>query len=316
MAVCGPVVDGAAYCASQVMVETTGAWHFSEASVSAAAGGARVVLLNDFVAVGHALASIPEAQLHCLHAPKAPPAHPERETIACLGPGTGLGNVYAVWDSGTKSRSVMASEGCMSSFVPRTQLQWDFLQWLCSTEQYVPVDRVVGGQGIASWYTFLASTENGQAHARRALEQEGHSGAPAVTSSTPEVDAEFRASEQPAGVVASHGTAGQPDADPICVLAIDCFLDTLGQEAANLGMRFLARGGVYIAGGGIASKLFSRIKDGRVRKAYLAQGTASEVIECVPLYVSEATDLGMVGVRSLAQAMVRQGLDAEHDGDA
>ena len=32
--VCGPVMDGAAYCASQRMMETTGPWHFDEASVS------------------------------------------------------------------------------------------------------------------------------------------------------------------------------------------------------------------------------------------------------------------------------------------
>jgi glucokinase len=300
MAVCGPVVDGAAYCASQVMIETTGPWHFTEASVSAAAGGAKTLLLNDFVAVGHALESIPAAQLYCLHAPKTPPWHPEQETIACLGPGTGLGNVYAVWDSGLQSRRVMASEGCMSVFVPRSQLQWDFYQWLCATERYVPVDRVVGGQGIASWFRFFADTESGRAHAEAA------NGA-AVTASA-EVDAEFRASKQPAGVVASHGTAGEPGADPLCVLAIDCFLETLGQEAANLGMRFLARGGVFIAGGGIAAKLFARIRDGRVLSAYLAQGSASEVIECVPLYVSDATDLGMAGVLSLARSLVLKSL--------
>jgi hypothetical protein len=38
-------------------------------------------------------------------------------------------------------------------------------------------------------------------------------------------------------------------------------------------MRFLAHGGVYIAGGGIAAKMIGRIKDGRVLKAYLDQGS-------------------------------------------
>ena len=36
-----------------------------------------------------------------------------------------------------------------------------------------------------------------------------------------------------------------------------------------MAMRFLARGGIYIAGGGIAAKLIDRIRDGRVLKAYL-----------------------------------------------
>ena len=37
LAVCGPVVDGEAYCASQVMMEATGPWKFTEGSVSTAA---------------------------------------------------------------------------------------------------------------------------------------------------------------------------------------------------------------------------------------------------------------------------------------
>ena len=40
-------------------------------------------------------------------------------------------------------------------------------------------------------------------------------------------------------------------------------------EAGNLAMRFLARGGVYIAGGGICQKLHHRIVDGRVTQAYV-----------------------------------------------
>lgn len=42
---------------------------------------------------------------------------------------------------------------------------------------------------------------------------------------------------QPAGVVAEHGTSGQPGADALCVFAIDCYLDTLVRQvtaAVNL----------------------------------------------------------------------------------
>ena len=43
MGVCGPVTEGAAYCASQRMMETIGPWRFTEASVSEAAGGAPTI---------------------------------------------------------------------------------------------------------------------------------------------------------------------------------------------------------------------------------------------------------------------------------
>ena len=71
----------------------------------------------------------------------------------------------------------------------------------------------------------------------------------------------------------------------------------------HMGMRFLARGGVCIAGGGIIAKMHDRICDGRVLKAYLDQGAATEVIEGIPLYVSNATDLGMMGVLSHAHSV-------------
>ncbi len=187
LAVCGPVVDGAAYCASQVMMDTTGPWKFTEASVSTAAGGAPTIMLNDFVAVGHALSTIPQENVHCLHTPAIHSITPDQQVIACLGPGTGLGNVYAVWDSGLGRRQVLPSEGCMGHFVPRSQLQWDFLQSVAATEGFVPVDRMLGGQGIASWYQFLGHTEVGRGHCQESV----------VASAA--IDTKFRASVQVGG---------------------------------------------------------------------------------------------------------------------
>ena len=145
-------------------MDTTGPWKFTETSVSAAAGGAPTIMLNDFVAVGHALSAIPSAKLHTLYTPASPAETPEKEVIACLGPGTGLGNVYAVWDSELGRRKVLPSEGCMGHFVARSQLQWDCLQFVAATEGFVPVDRMLGGQGIASWYTFLGHTQAGRGY--------------------------------------------------------------------------------------------------------------------------------------------------------
>jgi glucokinase len=181
----------------------------------------------------------------------------------------------------------------MSEFVPRTQLEWDFLCWVREKEGYVPVDRIVSGQGIASWYFFLKERSTGTG------------GGPSGDSSqAAAVDADIAASDQPAGVIAAHGTPGQAGSVPLCCQAIDCFLDTLGAEAGNMAMRFLARGGVYIAGGGIAKKLLGRIKDGRVLKAYLERGPASDIVENCPLYVSDEDDMGLKGALLAAKMLV------------
>ena len=299
-AVCGPVVDGVAFCASQVMVQTTGPWRISQEACRKAAG-APVTLLNDFVAVGHALDTLKEKDLTCLYDVDVEPGREKkkattcrdrsRDTIACLGPGTGLGNVFAIYDSGLKRRRVFGSEGCMTCFVARSKLQRSLFEWIGQKEgPMVPVDRVVSGQGIASWYEFLARTDEGEKHLRLA----GVS-----SSSNPKIDKAFDASDQQARVVAENDAI-----DPICTFAINCFLETLGQEAARLAMTFLSVGGVYIAGGGIASKLYNRIQDGTVLRAYLNQGVSTDIVKGVPLYVSKANDMGLSGCLVLARKLL------------
>jgi len=54
----------------------------------------------------------------------------------------------------------------------------------------------------------------------------------------------------------------------LCVQALDMFVDYYGAEAANLALKVLATGGVYI-GGGIAPKIISKLTDGKFMKAFV-----------------------------------------------
>jgi glucokinase len=66
-------------------------------------------------------------------------------------------------------------------------------------------------------------------------------------------------------------------------------------------VRFLATGGVYIAGGGIAGKLFERIQRGDlVKNAYLSQGPASDLVGSCPLFLARTSEMGMRGCRAVA----------------
>ena len=78
--------------------------------------------------------------------------------------------------------------------------------------------------------------------------------------------------------------------------AVDLFLTCLGQELGNASMRFLPYGGMYIAGGGIVSKMLQEITDGRVLSAYLEKGHASEIVKNIPLYLVDEGEMGMIGV--------------------
>jgi len=60
-------------------------------------------------------------------------------TIAVLGPGTGLGSCFGVWDSSASSAAgppelqIFPSEGGESDFVPRSDLEWGLRQHLATT---------------------------------------------------------------------------------------------------------------------------------------------------------------------------------------
>ncbi len=49
--------------------------------------------------------------------------------------------------------------------------------------------------------------------------------------------------------------------DPVCVHALTMFCDIYGSEAANLALKVLALGGVYL-GGGIAPKILPMLTNG------------------------------------------------------
>ena len=93
---------------------------------------------------------------------------------------------------------------------------------------------------------------------------------------------------------------------PRCVEAVDVFLEILGAECGNLGLKLLARGGVYIAGG-IPGKLLPLLRagaaagGGALERGFVHAGCRFEgVRRAMPLHVVLAKDPGLDGARSVA----------------
>eukprot|EP00051_Salpingoeca_urceolata_P030365 m.492605 g.492605 ORF g.492605 m.492605 type:complete len:366 (+) comp33280_c0_seq1:126-1223(+) len=279
LAVCGPVMNGAA----TAIFSGHRKWTFSEKEIHTALGlraECPVTLVNDFVAVGHGIARVPKELVVSLYEPPTASESDHQAPRCCLGPGTGLGQVYAVFDQEQQQHQVLPSEGCMSEFVAITQEQWDFRQWVMQTQDAHPyIDVLVSGTGLGLWYQWLSQTQPDQVDAT--------------------VDAEIKAAKQPGGIIAAHGTPGTAEADPLCVQAMDQFVATLGTEAGNMGLRYLARGGVYLAGGGIIAKCKDRFQDGKLREAFLGRGLAQAIVANCPLRMVLHGDLGMLGVEEI-----------------
>src|SRR5438552_312616 len=73
-------------------------------------------------------------------------------------------------------------------------------------------------------------------------------------------------------------------ADPLCAATLGLFVSILAAEAANLALKVLATGGVYLAGG-IAPQLLPLLEGGAFMKAFVRKGRLEELLRRVPVHV-------------------------------
>jgi glucokinase len=110
-AVAGPVSNNRA-------VLTNRGWEIDGPKLGAALGLRRIRIVNDFEAVGYGLLSLNE-ETDCVTLQKAEksPVGP----IACIGPGTGLGECFLAWNG--SGYCCYPSEGGHAEFAPRDEVQ-------------------------------------------------------------------------------------------------------------------------------------------------------------------------------------------------
>lgn len=204
IAIAGPVKG-------EVIRFTNNPWIIRPALIGEKLGVDRFTLVNDFGAVGHAVARAAPGDFLHLCGPDAP--LPESGTISVVGPGTGLG-VAHVWRDGADYR-VQATEGGHIGFAPLDSIEDAILARLRQRHVRVSVERVVAGPAIVDIYETLAALEG------RAIE--------------PTDDR----------TIWQRGTSGE---DSLAAAAIDRFCLSLGAVAGDIA---LAQGacGVVIAGG-------------------------------------------------------------------
>lgn len=250
-------------------------WRISPESLPDEIGIPGATVINDFVAVGHALPLLTAAELATLQ-PGAPAAPDPHGTLALIGAGTGLGMAFLTWDG--DRYQVEHSEGGHADFAPRDPVECELLEFLRARHGRVSLERVLSGSGLAALYDFAVHRgEHAELPGTRARMQQ----------------------EDPAAVVTRHALAGD---DPLCGQALELFLSAFGAAAGNLALTVLATGGVYL-GGGIAPRLAGPLRDGPFLDAFSAKGRLSPLLATFPVHVIMSPDAGLLG------AAVRASLD-------
>jgi glucokinase len=144
-------------CAVQgdILKMTNNPWIIRPALVGEKLGVDRNIIVNDFEAVGHAVAQADADQFTHLCGPDEP--LPETGTISIVGPGTGLGVAHLFREDA--SYRVNATEGGHGDFAPTDAIEDAVLARLRRQHRRVSTERVVSGPAIVEIYHTLAEIE-------------------------------------------------------------------------------------------------------------------------------------------------------------
>ena len=202
-------------------------WIVDGAVLAKQLGVSRVRLMNDLEATAHGIGVLEAADFETLHEGVAAPQAP-RVVIAA---GTGLGEAILFWDG---SRHIpTATEGGHADFAPHTNQHADLWKFIKTRSEFVSVELILSGRGFRTLHEFLSGSIRHPSF------------------DDPKMDAAVE--------ITKLALAKQC---PVCVDAVNLFVEIYGAEAGNLAVRTVARGGIFVAGG-IAVKILPLLKDGR-----------------------------------------------------
>ena len=258
--IAGPVLNGR-------VKATNLPWLIDERTLARQLRLPRVTLLNDLVALALGAVAAKKKDLHLLRGARAP--RPTGGTLVILAAGTGLGEAALVWDG---ARLVpCGTEGGHADFAPRTALEWELCGFVAGrVGGRVSYERVVSGPGLGTVYDFFRER-------RRVAEP-------------PEVAKALADAPDRNAAIAALGAANKSEA---CALAIELFASVYGAEAGNLALKFLAVGGVFVAGK-IASTLVPTLEKHFV-PAYLDKGRFAPLLATLPVAIVKSSSIGLYG---------------------
>jgi len=244
-------------------------WVVDQASLAREIGIDGVRVINDLEANAYGIAALDHSDFAILNAG----ASDASGNGAVVSAGTGLGEAGLFFDG--KTWRPFACEGGHADFAPADELQTEMVAWLRKLFTHVSWERVLSGRGIFNIYQFLRATGRGLEEAW--LTEAFVSGDPAAT------------------IV----KAALEKKSALCVTTLEMFVALYGAEAANLALKIMATGGIFI-GGGIAPRILSLLKGPEFMNAFANKGRMSELLETIPVKVILNDSTALLGAARCA----------------
>ncbi len=254
------VVCGAGPVDGRKLKLTNAPWIIDGPETARRLGLAQGLLFNDFEAQALSLPAIPRDWAR----PIGPAAFGPRGPQVILGPGTGLGIGALVEASGR--HTPLASEACHIDFGPVGEEESAFWPFLDRVHGRVTTESVMSGPGLA------------RVHAARLAAQGGK-----------------KSTLDAPGVVAAAlaDRAGEEAA------SLTVFWRIIARFAGDMGIAFVATGGVTLAGG-VLPRIVDFLDDATFRRAFEAKAPVDALARSIPTRLVMRADSVLVGMAAIA----------------
>ncbi len=233
-------------------------------------------IINDLLAHAYGISLLKKRDLRTLN-----PGIRRQGNIGLLSPGTGLGEAILFWDG--KQYIPSPSEGGHVEFGPRNPLEIELFRYLSKRFGHVSYERILSGSGLLHLYQFLRHSK------KRGPE--------------PHWLRKMMRQNDPAVVISEMARQKK---DKFCEMALELFTSIYGAAAGNLALHIMALGGIYL-GGGIAPKIFWKLKEGTFMKAFMEKGRYSELMAQIPVKVIMNERTALLGAAFRARESLKKG---------
>lgn len=240
----------------EVIRLTNNPWVIRPALIPERLAADSYTIVNDFAAVGHAVAQLPDNQFEHLCGPDEP--LPASGVTTVCGPGTGLGVAQVLR---TPDRyHVLATEGGHTDYAPLDAIEDALLQRLRRTFTRVSTERICAGPGIVAIYEMLAEMEGRAVPSRddRAIWTE-----------------------------ALDGT------DPLALAALDRFCLALGAVAGDLALAHGAN--AVVIAGGLGLRIRDKLIRSGFDQRFVAKGRFQQRMAAIPVRLVTHPQPGLFG---------------------
>lgn len=239
-------------------------WIIDKNSISKRTGIKKILLMNDFEAIGYGINLLGKKDIITVKNAKKATEAP----ILIIGAGTGLGKTVLLYDKNLKLYQPMPSEAGHSDFAAQTREEIELINFISKhSKRNVSYEEVLSGKGLHNIYLFLRKSKKFK-----------------PTKCTKEID---RSKNKPE-LISKYRKI-----DRTCRATFEIFSGIYAKFARNFALDSLAFGGVYIAGG-IAPRN-KNIFGSRFVRIFEQNHKLSHVLKKIPIYLIMNYDAGLLG---------------------